>query len=268
MRGILVHKEQIGEADELMTDFNLSPDHRVKRCLHWWLYVFNNQCSRDVAAVTARLTEFLPDASADQNSRNPKLLEDKATAALLAAMSQPKVGDLNLAEEAGMKAGYTALAKRGLIGLRNAASHQAWVTMKVERWLIARGLWTHDVIVTANVGVHRETVRDRAVSEAHAARKAAKMRKDIRTRYGLPARDPSLTFATVIRPMAKPMKLRLVVDVPFEVSDYYDPDGYDPDIGPILNLVGPDDSSNDDALGAYFWGLAKKADALREAARG
>lgn len=263
MLGILVHKDQIGEADDLMNDFNLSPDHQVKRCLHWWLYVFNDECSRDVAAVTARLMEFLPDASADPDCRNPKLLEDRAAAALLAALSQPKVGDLKPCEEMGMKAGYAALAKRGLIGLDNAAAHQAWVTMKVERLAIARGLWTHDVIVTAQVGPHRETVCDRAVSKAHAERKAAKMRKDIRTRYGIPARDLGLRLETTIRPVKRPMKLRVAVDVPFEASDRYEPD-----LGRFFEIAAPDDSSRDDELADIIYEAAQKADALREAACG
>lgn len=263
MLGILVHNDQIGEADDLMTDFNLNPDHRVKRCLHWWLYVFNDECSRDVAAVTARLTDFLPDASADQNFLNPKFLGDKATAALLAAMSQPKVGDLKPSEERGMKAGYAALAKRGLIGPRNASAHKAWVTMKVERLAIAQGLWTHEVIVTAQVGPNRETVRDRAVSKAHAQRKAAKMRKDIRVRYGVPARDPGLTFETTTRAIGRLMKLRVAVNVPFEVSDRYEPD-----LGQLFQIAAPDDSSRDDELADVIYQAAEQADKLWEAANG
>ena len=208
MLGILIHEDDLADARRLIEDnpdaFN--PDRIVRRCLHWWLIVFDDAQHLLAHAVAGRLIglrEF------GQTEWEPKLLDDVVTAELLAALSQPKVGDLTLAEEAAMKAGYTALARRGLIGPGNAAAHQAWVTMKVERLAIARGLWTHEVIVTAQVGPNRETVRDRAVSEAHGQRKAAKMRKDIRVRYGLQARDPSLSFETNTRAIRRLMKLRV-----------------------------------------------------------
>ncbi|MDA0743083.1 MAG: hypothetical protein O3B99_00050 [Proteobacteria bacterium] len=196
MLGILIHSRDLDDAKRLIADNDaFNPDRIVRRCLHWWLMVFDDAQYLEAQAVTARLIGLREFGKA---SYQPKLLSSEATADLLAALSQPKVGDLTPSEERGMMRGYRALADRGIIGHANAAAHKAWVTMKVERWMISKGLFSHSVSVTANIGPHRETVNDKAVSKAHADRKAAKMRKDMRERFGIRRGDKGLTFETNI----------------------------------------------------------------------
>lgn len=196
MLGILIHNRDLADARQMIAESDaFNPDRIVRRCLHWWLMVFYDAQYLEAQAVTARLIGLREFGKA---SYQPKLLNNEATADLLAALSQPKVGDLSPDEERGMVQGYRALAARGIIGPSNAAAHNAWVTMKVERWMISKGLFSHSVSVTANIGPHRETVNDKAVSKAHADRKAAKMRKDMRERFGIRRGDKSLTFDTNI----------------------------------------------------------------------